>query len=315
MDISIIIPVYNSQKYLERCLDSIIKAIDYSKKKSEVLLIDNNSTDDSLAILKKYKTKYPKIIQVLKCEIQGAAATRNFGVTKAHGKYIWFIDADDVITKESVKELIEEAEYKKADLVMLGVSRFYNDGHSEYLPPILPTDKDYKSKFIRSEIGPFQVLIRREWWNKNDFKYKEGFIHEDMELLPAIILYTDNYASIDKLFYHYYQNDDSVLHKIHWDPHYFDIFVALESLYQRFEKASATKKYYDELEWFTIWNLLVDSAKIFAKYKEGKEGFKMTRQFLRQHFPDWRKNKFLNQKKISWKFRVIVNLSYFGILK
>ena len=315
MDISIIVPVYNSQKYLNRCIDSVIKTLRFSRKTGEILLIDNNSTDDSMKILEKYAHKYPKVITVLSCKTQGAAATRNYGVSQARGKYIWFIDADDSVAEESVRELVDQAEQEKADLTMLGLSRVYTDGHSEYIPPIMPDDPNYKSKFIRSELGQVQVLIKRSWWNQNKFRFKEGIIHEDMELLPSIILYTDKYTAINKLFYYYYQNDDSVLHKTKWDPHYYDIYVALESLYQRFDKADATDTYHDELEWFTIWNLLVDSAKFFAKFKEGRAGFKKTRQFLKNHYPNWRKNRFLNQKKISWKFRLWLNLSYLGIVK
>ena len=317
MDISIIIPVYNSQKYLERCIKSVVGSLKLSKKAGEILLIDNESTDNSLDILKKYQKKYPKLIKVLSCKTPGASATRNYGVSLAKGKYIWFIDSDDAIAKCSIQTLLERADGSDFDLIMLGVSRVHQDGHSEYLAP--PSNsvgiKEQKSLFIRSEPGPFQMIIRRDWWNKNNFKYKEGIIHEDMELLPAIILYTDNFTAIDKLLYYYYQNDNSVLHKINWDPHYLDIFPALKSLYRRFEEAGAVKQYHDELEWFFIWNLLVDSAKQFAKYKEGRAGFRKSRQLLREYFPNWRKNKFLYQKKISWKFRIFVNLSYFGILK
>ena len=315
MDISIIVPVYNAEKYVERCIESIIKALKESKCHGEVLLIDNNSSDGSLAILEKYQKEYPKIIRLLKCKTQGAAATRNYGITKAFGKYIWFIDSDDSVTSDSISKLVKKAEEAKTDLVMLGLKRVYDDGHSEYIPPVSSKDSEYKSKFIRSELGQVQVLIRRSWWESHKFKFKEGIIHEDMELLPSIILYTDKFESIDEPFYLYYQNEDSVLHKTKWDPHYYDIYVALESLYKRFEQAEAKEKYHDELEWFTIWNLLVDSAKYFARFKEGKDGFKKNRQFLCQYFPNWRKNRFMNQKKISWKFRLLLKLSYFGIVK
>lgn len=315
MDISVIIPVYNSEKYLSRCLDSVVAALGRSGQTGELLLVDNNSSDKSAAILREYHNKYPELIKVHQCKTPGAAATRNLGVSKARGEFIWFVDADDEIVEDAIGLLIEEARGTGADLTMLGLTRIYKDGHRENVPPVLPTDRDYKSKYIRSELGQVQVLIRRSWWLKHDFKFHEGIIHEDMELMPSLILFTDKFAAVDKILYLYYQNDDSVLHKLKFDPHYFDIFTALESLYARFEKAGAAEEYHDELEWFFIWNLLVDSAKYFAKFKEARKGFRMSRRMLRQYFPNWRKNRFLNQKKISWKLRVLVNLSYFGIVK
>jgi hypothetical protein len=105
-----------------------------------------------------------------------------------------------------------------------------------------------------------------------------------------------------------------VLHKTTWDGHYFDIFVALESLYARFKKAGKVEEYASELEWFFVYNLLVDSSKYFAKFKEGRSGFARNREMLKKYFPNWRKNKYLNQKKISLKFKIWLRLSYYGIV-
>lgn len=311
MKISIIIPVFNSSKYLGRCLDSVLSALKGTE--GEILAVDNGSHDDSLEILKKYEKKHSEI-KVLECGTPGAGAVRNFAVTKAKGEYIWFVDADDEITKDSVKKLVKKADEKKADLVMLGLARVYPDGHRERVAVMDPTDPDYKKKFIMAENGPVQVLIRRKWYIEHDFKFLEGVIHEDMDLIPALVLYTDRFASIDETFYLYYQNPDSVLHKTSWDPHYFDIYTALESLYKRFKKAGAVAKYHDELEWFFIWNLLVDSAKYYGKFKEGRSGFKRSREMLKEYFPNWRKNYYMNQKKISPKFKLWLRLSYFGIV-
>ena len=312
-ELSIIIPVYNAERYLERCLDSVLaslKEASASQKldKFEVLLIDNESRDGSLAILKQYAEKYPEMITVLQCHTPGAGTVRNLGVSKAKGKFIWFIDADDAIDKTAVKKLLAEAEKTNADLVMMGMKRIFEDGKTNYLSAVSASEKNYKSRFIRYGLGPVQVLIRREWWIKNNFKFREKAIQEDMELMSALILYTDKFTSIDEPLYLYYQNNDSVLHKQEFSPHIFDIFPALDGLYGRFEEAGATSKYHDELEWFIIWNLLIDSAKDFIKFQEGKSGFKRSRKMLKKYFPDWRKNKFLKQKPL--KLRLLVRLNY-----
>ena len=303
--LSVIIPFYNAEKYIERCVLSVVKACEGVR--AEILLINNNSTDKSLDLAKKMQKEYPDLVSMLDCKTPGAAAVRNFGVKKVDGKYIWFIDADDEITPDSAKKLLEKAEKTGAELVMMGAKRIYSDGHTDYLSAVDESKPDYKSRFIRYGAGPWMFIISRKWWIKNGFLFREGIIHEDMELMSSLILHTEKFSSVNEPLYLYYQNDDSVLHKKKWDAHAFDIFPALEGLYQHFKEVGATQKYHDELEWFFIWNLLIDSAKDFAKFPEGRSGFSRSREMLTKYYPTWRKNRFLREKPLKLRLRVRAN--------
>lgn len=306
VDLSIIIPVFNAEKYLKRCLESVAAAL--GGISSEIIIVDNNSTDSSMDIVKRYNGH--TTIKTVKCTKPGAAAARNAGVKIARGKYIWFVDADDAISKNSAQKLLSTAKKTNADLVMLGMKRQYADGHTDYLSAVRSDESNYKSRFVRYGMGPVQLLIRRTWWQENNFKFREGIIHEDMELMSALILYTDKYAAVDEPLYIYYQNEDSVLHKTTWDEHYFDIFEALECLHKRFKNAQQDIVFHDELEWFFIWNLLIDSARDFQKFPEGKSGLQKSRQLLKKYYPNWHKNRFLRQKPL--KLRIKVLLNYFA---
>lgn len=307
MMLSIIIPVYNAEKYLNRCLKSVFRAVSLSQIETEVILVDNGSTDDSLKIAENFIKNSPLEIKLLNCPIEGAAAVRNYGVKHAKGEYLWFVDADDEIMPSSIKKLIKTATDTAADLVMMGAIRIYPGNRTNELTAIDPQTSDYKSRFVRYGAGPWQFLIRKKWWVNHDFKFKEGIIHEDMEMISSIILYTDHFAAVSEPLYRYHQNSDSVLHKKTWDPHYFDIFPALEGLVQRFKIAKAFKTYYDELEWFFIWNLLIDSNQDFSKFKEGRAGFRRSRKLLKKYFPNWRKNQFLRAKPLKLRLRVRLN--------
>lgn len=309
MNISIIIPSYNAEKYLERCINSVLRAFEGARSVSgEILVVDNGSRDKTLMVAKNCQKKaLSGMIHVLRCNTPGASAARNFGAKKAQGDYIWFIDADDYITPNAIKILLDEAKKKSADMVMMGAERTMGDGSTSYLSAVKAEKPDAKSRFIRYGMGPWQVLIRRKWWNKHNFMFKEGIIQEDMELMSSLILYTDKFASVDEPLYYYCNTPDSVLHKTKFNPHIFDIFPALTGLYQRFTDAEAEKKYHDELEWFFIWNLLIDSAKDFAAFPEGKPGFFRTRRMLRTYFPAWRKNRFLREKPLKLRLRVRLN--------
>lgn len=307
MKISVIIPVYNAEMYLKQCVDSVLASL--GKITGEILLIDNDSTDNSKKFVQAYHKKYPKIVHALQCHTKGAAAVRNYGALKARGDYIWFIDADDYIAKEAIPTLLKKADTTEADLVMMGAERVYEDGSTSYLSAVDEKRSDYKSRFVRYGMGPWQVLIRRKWWAEHDFRFREGMIHEDMELMSALVLYTDRFASVDRPLYFYRQTQNSVLHRRVWSEDAYDIFPALEGLLERFRAASADSTYHDELEWFFIWNLLIDSAKDFAQFPEGKPGFGRSRKMLKKYFPNWRKNRFLREKPLKLKIKVRLNYS------
>ena len=309
MKISIIIPAYNAEKYIERCIKSVLRAFEAARGVSgEILVVDNGSDDKTLMVVRKWREKAPKeMLRVLRSNTRGASPARNLGAAKAKGEFIWFIDADDYVAPEAIQKLIEVADAGKADLVMMGATRVARDGVTSPLPAVGANEPKYKSRFVRYGMGPWQVLIRRSWWLEHDFKFREGIIHEDMELMSALILYTDKYASVKEPLYFYCDNPESVLHKSKFDPHIFDIFPALSGLYERFEAAGAARQYHDELEWFFIWNLLIDSAKDFGAFPEGRAGFGRARKMLRDYFPGWRKNRFLREKSLRLKIEVRLN--------
>lgn len=126
-------------------------------------------------------------------------------------------------------------------------------------------------------------------------------------MISSLILYTDKYADIDTPLYFYRQTQNSVLHRPSWSEHANDIFPALEGLYARFRTLGAHSEYHDELEWFFIWNLLIDSAKDFAEFPEGKPSFARSREMLQKYFPNWRKNRFLREKPLRLQIRVRLN--------
>ena len=97
-DISIIVPIYNTEKYLNKCIDSIINQ---TKKELEILLINDGSTDNSEKIIKTYKDKR---IKYFKNKNQGIGKTRNFGIEKATGKYLMFLDSDDYLEKNACEK-------------------------------------------------------------------------------------------------------------------------------------------------------------------------------------------------------------------
>ncbi len=319
MELSIIIPVYNAEKYLVRCMNSVIFALQFAglielaengeikSSRAEILLVENGSTDRSREICLEYVKKYPLALKAFECQNGSAGRARNAGEKIATGKYIWFLDADDAIEMNSVLDLMTAAAAIDADMVMMGAKRIYSATHTDYLSAVLPDEPEYKSRFVRYGVGPWQCIMKREWWDNNNFAFREDIIHVDMEIMSSLILYTNRFAGVDKPLYLYYQNPDSILHRKTFSPHIFDIFPALEGVYNRFKIAGAEKQYHDELEWFFIWNLLIDAAKDFGRFPEGKPGYAKARKMLKKYFPKWRKNKFLKKKPLKFRMKCLIN--------
>lgn len=307
MKLSIVIAVYNGEKYIDRGLRSALTAIDGVEGGAEILAINNNSSDNSLTMLEKYAKEYPDVVRVMTCETPGLAAVRNFGMTNARGEYVWYVDVDDEVTPGSAARLLETATKADADITTLQLTKVYPDGHREQTIPVRASDPEFRSKFIRAELGPMQVLIRRKWFLGHGFKFAEGRIHEDMELMSALMLHTDKYASADGELYLYYQNPGSILHPTKWDKKYYDIFPAMEGIYKRFAEMDAVEEFHAELEWLFIWNLLMDSGECFRQFPEGRGGFSRSRRMLKRYFPQWRRNKFLRNANLRTRLKIYRN--------
>ncbi len=128
IQISIIVPVYNVEEYLEECLESII-ASDIAD--AEIILIDDGSTDGSYQILEKYQRKDPRII-LIEQENAGNGAARNAGLSASSGEYILFLDSDDILYPESIYKALENAKANKSDIVVCDYFEFEKLSNSKH---------------------------------------------------------------------------------------------------------------------------------------------------------------------------------------
>lgn len=148
LKISIIVPIFNAEKYLKRCVESLLNQS--FNKPFEIILIDDASTDDSINILKKFKSPLIKLIsQNLNC---GPASTRNTGLKHAKGKYIFFCDADDTISTDALSTLYDEAEENNSDLIISDKKIIDNHKNLREKEYIYDSNKTFKDFEITKEI-------------------------------------------------------------------------------------------------------------------------------------------------------------------
>ena len=124
MDISVIVPAYNAEKYIRPCLDSILNQ---TKKEFEIIVVNDGSKDNTLKILNEYKEQYSDIINVIDQENQGLSVTRNNAIKVAKGKYVVFIDSDDYVKSDMLEKLYDKAVSGGYDVVASDVNCIYPD--------------------------------------------------------------------------------------------------------------------------------------------------------------------------------------------
>lgn len=203
---SIIIPVYNVEKYLKKCLDGVFNQ---TYKDYEVIVVNDGTKDNSMDIVKDYNVK------VINQKNQGLSAARNAGVKKAIGDYLIFLDSDDYWEKDLLKELSKSLK-NNPDLVRFQINEVYEDGrvipHQEESFTNLSGPDAFK-KIVKYHFveNAWCYAISKKYYLENKFEFKAGTIHEDFGLIPLVIMKAKRVNSINYLGYNYLQRQGSIM--------------------------------------------------------------------------------------------------------
>lgn len=211
--ISIIIPVYNTGKHIEKCLNSILNQT--KNTDLEVIIINDGSTDNSEDIITQYMQKHNLNIKYYSKENEGVAKTRNFGIEKAASEYIMFLDSDDYI-KENTLEILEKYIEQDIDLIKFKLQRVdENDNVIEEVDgPIFEkiTGQEAFNKLYGEDVlldSPCVYLMKKKLFTENNFEFQRTY-HEDFGLIPFIILVAKTVTSISEYLYKYVQAPNSI---------------------------------------------------------------------------------------------------------
>lgn len=211
--ISVIIPVYNTEKYLEKCLDSIINQ---TYQDFEIVIINDGSIDNSQNIIEKYLDKYQNKIKCINKENGGLSSARNYGIEVARGDYIIFVDSDDYIKKDLFEQLLPYIQ-KDIDLVkykLIKVSEEYKELERVDGPSFDEVTGEVGfNKLVFNDVllePACLYLYKRDIFIKNNLRFLENTYHEDFGLVPIILLYTNSIVSINFYGYYYLQANNSI---------------------------------------------------------------------------------------------------------
>lgn len=210
--VSIIVPVYNVQKYLRRCLDSLVGQI---LKDIEIICINDGSTDLSEQILDEYFLTDSRVI-VLKQEQSGQSAARNRGIQIASGEYLGFVDSDDWVDKDFFEKLYNSAVKNNADVAAAGVIRLHKYSKKFYLKfdnEIITSDTD--KKFALCDIPEYSYvwnkIYKKELFLKNNIWFEKGIFYEDVIITPQLMYYSKILLTVPETYYYYWRHSGSTV--------------------------------------------------------------------------------------------------------
>lgn len=210
MKLSIIIPVYNTEKYVEKCIQSCINQ-DADKSEYEIIVVNDGSTDHSLELINKLAAKEENI-KVISQANGGLSAARNAGIDRAVGDYLWFVDSDDWIEENCLQAILKKIEETRVDILSIYADDV-EDGRrnlrGRYTQIGIVTGREFLIKHKRYNCSQFYIF-RRRLLADTGLRFYEGILHEDNEFTPRTIYRARRVTNIEGYYYHMLKRPGSI---------------------------------------------------------------------------------------------------------
>ncbi|MBO6057408.1 MAG: glycosyltransferase [Bacteroidales bacterium] len=228
MKLSIVIPVYNTEKYLEKCLASCVNQ-EVEKADYEIVVVDDGTKDNAMAIALRYQENYPNI-KIFSQENAGLSAARNMGLSHCSGDYVWFVDSDDYIEEGSLSLIFNKIE-ENPDVICIQAKR-----SDEKIP---------RNRFSDNVKNGFDVLLHsfddwdrcvpyfifnRQFIDNHQLRFYVGIFHEDDEFTPRALVYAEKVSVIDRPLYYYWVKTENTITKTVNPKKSYDNIIVAESL-------------------------------------------------------------------------------------
>lgn len=299
MKISVIVPVYNVEQYLPKCLDSLVNQTidDY-----EIILINDGSPDNSQKIIDDYKERYPGIIKSVIVENGGQGRARNFGIDMAKGEYIGFADSDDWVDTAMYEKLYNAAKREDADIVTCDAQARSPDGGIEYLytaqyrDPMCVSGSVWNKLFRRSFVG--------------DIRFPEGLWYEDFEFVLKLMLRSERVAQVHESLYFYRVSPDSTMRNNNARKN-LDIITIMEHIRVFMEE----KGYCEGFDTVIINHVLFDAVNRVSRQRspDKEKVIKELRDYVHLHIPKLTES--IGFQREIPRRRLVMWLNYHGLEK
>ena len=300
--VSIIVPFYNVENYIEKCLQSLVNQ---TLEDVEIILVNDGSQDGTEEIAKQFVEKYPNKIMYLEKENGGLSDARNYAIPYAKGEYIAFLDSDDYVEANMYEEMYNKAKEENLDYVEC-------DFLWEYPNKTLESKgKQYNNKkemFIYTRVVTWNKLIKREIVQDNHLEFPKGYRYEDVEFFYKLLPLIHHYGIVQKPFVHYVQRENSISNVQNTRTK--EIIDVLGHVMKYYKTNNLFEEYKEEIEYtyarYVLCSSMLRMVMIEDK-KERKEIIKFAWKSLNTQFPNWKKNTYLKDKGLKNLYMRSVN--------
>ena len=306
--VSIVVPAYNAEKYIDKCLKSLINQ---TLKDIEIIVVNDGSKDNTLEKVNKYSDKRIKLLNLK--ENKGIGHARNEGIKKALGEYIGFVDSDDYVDNNMFEKMYEKASKEKLDIV---VCDFYkqientNQTIKEIIPNFKNTNlKDNSNLLLDINLAPWNKIYKRELIVDNKIRFDEELKYEDV---PFVVKSLDKAKNIGKLnkclnYYVVHNKSETTIR----DERIFDIIKIVDQVRKYFKYKKNYNDVVDELTIRILCNYNIQQR--YQKNKKIRKKFiKESFQYLEKNIPNYQNNNYFKKrnifKRIIEKNKIITNL-------
>ncbi len=301
MKFSFIIPIYNVENYLCKCLDSILAQ---TYKDYEIILIDDGSRDRSGEIADAYAEKYPEKIRVFHQKNGGQGEARNTGIAMARGKYLLMVDSDDYIA-EWMLEVAEKYLDKYDDDILIFnfiTEEINGTQHLESLHKVEKHTWISPKEYIFEAPAPWNKIFRASLFQGTNVRFPARIIYEDLATIPCLALWAKRIGVVKEAPYYYVQRASSTMHTSDTER-MLEICTAVEKILDYFKKQNKFQDFYYELECLTVGNVLCSGIRRILNVKFEYSKVQKLEHFTRQNFPDYKQNPYLKKEMESPGFR------------
>lgn len=296
--VSIIVPVYDIEEYLVECIESILAQ---TWKHFEIILVDDGSTDSSGKMCDEYAEKYNCIFVIHK-KNGGLSSARNAGIDVARGNYLAFIDSDDVVHPDYLRELVNIVEKENADLVACDfcVGTSCQWGETSEIKYDIRRDEDVLERMNDNDVVvtvAWNKLYHAKFFKEYNLRYPEGKIHEDMFLTPQILHCTNKMVITNQKLYFYRQRKNSIMNSS-FSIKQLDSLEAIEfriALFTKWDKKELQIKEYE--------SYIRKAKELYRKMKNGEEEYEQEKKKIKMKMLN-----ILKEKKVfyllNWKYKI-----------
>ena len=312
--LSIIVPVYGVEKYIDKCLNSLVKQ---SLKEIEIIVVNDGTKDNSQKIIDKYVKKYPDKIKSYIKENGGQGSARNYGLEKANGEYIGYVDSDDFVEKDMYKKLYNKAKENNYDIVVCGNYNVSEDYQNKNIDTFINNYNTDLENIFFGKMAVWNKIYKRDILIKNKLEFKEKVWYEDLAFTLKAIMNSNTFAFIDEPLYDYLIREGSTMNNSNVQRN-LEILDAFNDILS-YIKHNKKEEYFSKIEFLAIDHIYISAIvrvlKAEADDKVKRETINKLIDYMNKKFPNYKNNKYINtlskNRKIIYK---LINIKMYGLI-